>query len=741
VTRTRLGHLGIAAAATLALALIGLSGCTAEKGDPGDSGETGETGPPGPEGPPGGLDPTTSVETCISCHGEGGELPVGDIDDPMDAHYIDVTDDGRLTLSGLRRMDATIKRVDVTGSVVEIDFDVLDENGAAVGILIASDGRFAIDRLDPAVDGDSSRWVNLGSRASSTERFTDGTFDQPSVGSYTYVSVFDPSAVVQPGDPLRVSIQLSSDDLPAENAWCDFDAPTTDCSGASLTRDIVQTVDCNDCHGPTPDTRLAYHSGGRTEVEFCVACHNPGLGDEGSADMTVMIHGIHAGKNRQTPRPGYEHVSFTRDLDECASCHTGGVADESNWAEFPTQEACGSCHDSVNFATGEGHGSGGRQTSNETCVDCHPSTGERTAQQLPVPTVHHGAKRNAEAEKYRGFGNGFIIESLTHDAATGQLRVVYGVGNSGSLMDLTTREEWTHGGSLALRVGWDTFEYTNEESGSTPAQPTRLDALDICDDGCVARALGVGRYEAVFDVPDGAMNTLTVHMEGRPTADLDDRAAVDSGDRIPVASAFADVDVEGDRAVTLARRVSVDSTSCNGCHDSAGAGLSIHGANRVAEMRVCAVCHNPDATDINQRPASPSATPDGKREETIDFKRMVHQIHSGKHLQNGLYIYGFGNSLHDFSHVGFTGNLANCKTCHDELTYPADGDISAYSTEAAALTLATSVDTGAAAGDPSDDLNISAITSICSSCHDDDRAREHMVRRGGSFKALDADIH
>ena len=60
----------------------------------------------------------------------------------------------------------------------------------------------------------------------------------------------------------------------------------------SLTRDIVQTHVCNECHGVTTDTRLVFH-GARTEVEYCVVCHNPGLGD---ADMTVMTHKIHAGE-------------------------------------------------------------------------------------------------------------------------------------------------------------------------------------------------------------------------------------------------------------------------------------------------------------------------------------------------------------------------------------------------------------------------------------------------------------
>ena len=91
------------------------------------------------------------------------------------------------------------------------------------------------------------------------------------------------------GDPLRVAIQVSASDLPSENAWCDFDADLLAANlcgaGASLTRDIVQTEDCNVCHGPTSETRLSFHGGGRTDVEYCVTCHNP----TGNTDMTLLI--------------------------------------------------------------------------------------------------------------------------------------------------------------------------------------------------------------------------------------------------------------------------------------------------------------------------------------------------------------------------------------------------------------------------------------------------------------------
>jgi OmcA/MtrC family decaheme c-type cytochrome len=332
-----------------------------------------------------------------------------------------------------------------------------------------------------------------------------------------------------------------------------------------------------------------------------------------------------------------------------------------------------------------------------------------------------------EAARYRGLGNGFDIESLDYDEATGKISVMYSVGMDGSRMDLATAPEWTSGGSLSLRLGWTTDDYENTGSGSTPAQPTRVDALDI---GGVVTDLGGNRYMVTLTPPSSASDTVTVHLEGRPVADLSGDGRLD--DRIPVASVFDNVNIEGGRDTTIQpRRQIVDSDLCAVCHDSGGAGLAFHGTNRVGEMAVCSVCHNANATDINQRPADPATTPDGKAEEAIDFKRMIHQIHAGEGLTSALVVYGFGGNPHDYGHVNFIGNLENCETCH-----VADS----YSAELARVTLPSTVDTGADVTDPTDDQNISSTASVCSSCHDTDRAVSHMLQHGASFRALDEAI-
>jgi len=247
------------------------------------------------------------------------------------------------------------------------------------------------------------------------------------------------------------------------------------------------------------------------------------------------------------------------------------------------------------------------------------------------------------------------------------------------------------------------------------------------DVGGTVTDLGGGDYRMVVDTPSGAFGTMPLTFDGRPVADL-------LGDgqysRIPLQDVFQDVNIER-RGPGGSRRHVVDVNLCNNCHDSGGAGLTAHGTNRTNEINHCATCHNPDATDIDVRPADPADAVDGKKEEVIDFKRMIHQIHAGAELQNGIVLYGFRGSVNDFSNVEFIGNLGNCLTCHEEGT---------YSTDKARVTLPSTVDTGMDLDDPLDDLNISQTSAACSSCHDDDIAKNHMLLNGASFMALDENI-
>src|SRR6185503_3345058 len=127
------------------------------------------------------------------------------------------------------------------------------------------------------------------------------------------------------------------------------------------------------------------------------------------------------------------------------------------------------------------------------------------------------------------------------------------------------------------------------------------------------------------------------------------------------------------------------------------------------EPQLCAICHNPANTDIGRRPADPTTTVDGLKEQSIDFKFMVHAIHGADMRENPYVVYGFGSSANDFSHITFPGILNNCATCHTGST---------FAVPLAANVLATTNDSGASRADPADDINTTPTAAVCSSCHD-----------------------
>ena len=100
---------------------------------------------------------------------------------------------------------------------------------------------------------------------------------------------------------------------------------------------------------------------------------------------------------------------------------------------------------------------------------------------------------------------------------------------------------------------------------------------------------------------------------------------------------------------------------------------------------------------------------------------MVHRIHAGN-----VGVCGYNNSAHDYSGVVYPGKLNNCEGCHLEGTY--------YPVDPAAV-LATSIDSGDDRSSLLDDVALSPNTSVCSSCHMSDLARNHMVQNGGDFDA------
>jgi OmcA/MtrC family decaheme c-type cytochrome len=129
-------------------------------------------------------------------------------------------------------------------------------------------------------------------------------------------------------------------------------------SGAPVTveREIVDVANCNQCHG-----QLKVH-GSRFETKYCVMCHNPQLGQP---DLKVFIHRIHYSANLPSVRAGrpytlagedYSDTTLPLEVKNCRKCHNGEptaanpTTQGNNWRDAPSREACGSCHDNIDWA-------------------------------------------------------------------------------------------------------------------------------------------------------------------------------------------------------------------------------------------------------------------------------------------------------------------------------------------------------------------------------------------------------
>ncbi len=268
----------------------------------------------------------------------------------------------------------------------------------------------------PAADG--TIVYQAASESSNADPTKGGKLTANVDGSYTYefknnilnltkatdgISVLPAGATKYDRSQLhRVVVMMGGSAGPTADASFDF---VPDASAVTQSRAIVQTATCKQCHGD----EFRGHGGNRLQIETCQTCHLPGNLDPQSGntmDLKVMVHKIHAGGELKSIAGadgkvfddpvtavneaadngayriwGYKNskndwakVAFPAVLDNCTKCHQGTGKQADNWKKVPSRAACGSCHDTVDFATGTNH-KGGKQLSDATCTACHSESG------------------------------------------------------------------------------------------------------------------------------------------------------------------------------------------------------------------------------------------------------------------------------------------------------------------------------------------------------------------------------
>jgi OmcA/MtrC family decaheme c-type cytochrome len=516
---------------------------------------------------------------------------------------------------------------------------------------------------------------------------TGGTHQQVGEGTYTYTfgralpAGYDSTVthtVAMYGSRNLTEFDLGTQYSNVEYHWVP--------SGAAVTqvRDVVRTETCNKCHDP-----LALHGGSRQHVVLCVTCHTPQTADPdtgNTVDMKVMVHKIHAGPNLPSVQSGkpyviignqqsvhnYSHVTYPQELNNCQACHDGTASQAMNWLTKPTRATCGSCHDDVNFVTGQNHAAG-PQPSDNLCANCHIPEGE-----LEFDASVKGAHT---VPRFSQDLPGVKFEILeVKDTQPGQkpsvtLKIT---DNSGFPIETSQMS------SLSLVIAGPNTDYATYWSENVLTTPS---------------SNGIVNYTFTRGIPEDAKGSFSVAVQGyrnitlQPGTTTEIANVRDAGFNQVVAFAVTDT-------APVARRSVVAQESCNSCHGS----LALHGGSRQ-NVQFCVMCHNANVDDKARRPA------DQLPAESIHMKTMIHKIHTGEELETDLTIYGFGNTPHNYNEVLYPGDRRNCEKCHIADTQQ--------------LPLPKGVLPSVAARDYINPMP--PVTAACLSCHTSQEAASHAL--------------
>ncbi len=447
-------------------------------------------------------------------------------------------------------------------------------------------------------------------------------------------------------------------------------------SKVTVVRDVIQTPTCNKCHQD-----VGFHGGPRKSMEVCVLCHQPQTWDPdtgNTVDMPVMTHRIHQGSGLPSVVAGnryviigngqsthdFSDVTFPADVRNCQVCHEQGKAAQAANIFKPTRAACGSCHDDINFASGENHVNL-PQISDNQCANCHQKQGE---QQFDASILGaHVVPRFAAALP------GFVMNIVkVSDAAPGkkptvQFTVKDKAGNP------IPPAKWDR---LAFRLVGPTTDY------STPVLSE--DARKAADS-----ANGIFSWTFANALPANATGSWGISMEGRSLMTLNPGTKKEIANQRD-SGINKTVYVSVDASPMAPRRQVVTTEKCNACHYA----LALHGDARN-QVENCVTCHNPTLVAGTGAASTP-----------VSFSLFVHRIHRGADLVNP---YVIGNT--NYQEVGYPGDLRNCSACHvngSEQLPLKDGLMSVVN--------------------PKGPVNpIPPVTAACTGCHDRTSTLSHAL--------------
>jgi len=467
-----------------------------------------------------------------------------------------------------------------------------------------------------------------------------------------------------------------------------------DGSQVTVVRDQIATATCNRCH-----VSLGLHGGSRKTMEICNLCHTPQTIDPdtgNTVDMPVMTHKIHAAASLPSVQAGgkyiiignqqtvhdYSNILIPSGPGNCGACHQPGPKQANSYLENPNRAACGACHDNIKWDTGEGH-QNLPQPDDSACTRCHRPEGEVDFD-ISIKGAHVIPR---ESSLLSGINAEMV--GVENARPGGKITVAFKIkDDKGAVIPLATLNR------VALVLSGPTTDYISP-SAATHGYVTE----DPKAAGAIVSLTG-DTYRYTFNnvLPADAKGTFTVGIETRRIETVLAGTPSQRDIQYGADNKVINFSVDGSRVV--ARRVIVTTAKCNACHSN----LVLHGENRN-KVEQCILCHNPVETDVARRPA------DNQPPESINFALMVHRIHSGVDQARDYTIYGFGNTPHNYNHIGYPTPLSNCATCHENNSHTV--------VPAAGTSMVT---------DPRGYFNPTYITTgACLGCHTSKDAASHAL--------------
>lgn len=759
-------RIGAVVLLALALALAACAGSTGAQGPAGTTGGAGPAGPPGPSSTVSALDVSTATAITATIT----KVTIPSSGQPVVEFTL--ADQNGVPLSGLPAADVSFAIAKLVPAGVQLK--AYPGLATPVPLLRSQWQSYLYRMVSPASSGGTSTTPIVGTSAepqASTESATaTGSTGGPGIlvdhgnGSYQYTFKKDieTDPVVTYDATLVHRVGLEIRGLAPANSPVYTFIPATGATTGLDANDAVDGTACIACH-----QQLAFHGGARTNVQYCVICHNPSSVDPSSGntlDFSVMVHKIHMGVDLPSVVAGthyyiYGYQGAVSDFSDvvypqtdlsnnnssvsgsgtrfCTTCHTPNdqnAPQSGNYQTVITAATCGACHDNINFVTGLNHGPGNLPATDAECATCHGPAATIDNGALQVAAAH-ALGIDAAAGKFA-----FKILSVTNTAPGDSPSVTLAVVNPDSndapynILDPSGPFELS-GGALSVDVAWPNAGFNNVGSQSatassgTPNQPVSINFLGS---GVTDNGNGTFTASSAVPIPSTASGSGQMAVEGRAVVALPNISGSGTTNvELGVSGVTDNFPITDGSAVAPAQVVSI--TKCDACHHD----LTLHGQNRTNNIELCAGCHNANATDAGQHVASaglcaPIGTAGANPEQSIAFMVLIHEIHASgatdasdnPRYPNGLTICSYGARPTTFK-VAYPGNLEDCNACHVNSSYYPVNDATVEGVTVVSNDRTTL----------SDDVVISPNAAICSSCHTSQTAKEHMIQNGANFAA------